>query len=633
MLSFEQVLVRQTLEKALGPTTFTDCRRSQLHVLISAPSDRWTGPLVGAASHLLDLELRGVDGLVRSQRPLIFQRDPPGRLRSSSKDTTLADIRDAVRRGASVIGVFSPAAEPLAVFTENVDRRIEVARPTRADLAAAISTFTGHPVAPSDLFSADALDLDALSLSVRPRAPIEQTIARVNALGRPNVDDGFPGLDELAGYGEAKIWGLRLARNIERLRAGDPEVSLETLPRGVLLVGPPGTGKSIYGRALAKTAGVPIVVTSASDWLSSGDGHLSAVLNAARSSIERARAFKPGILLIDEVDSLRDRDDETGSNASWFVNFVNGVLTMIDGVVKSSGLVLLGACNNADRVDKALKRAGRLDTIIRIGLPDAEDRRQILAHYAKGELTDEELRRCARNAVGFSGADIERAVREARDAARDDRRCLTADDLLNAISPPARISSSELWNQCVHEAGHAVVGAALGLRLHSVQVAITGDAGGVTRIGEGPNLLDVASIERLTAMIMAGRASDEIVGEAATSGAGGGAASDLAKATSLAAARHGSWALGSDLIYRGDPAEVTKAISADADLKARVESDLRNAIETARTIVLMNFKVVVALAGALRERRFLAGDEAHEIIESAGLQIWSGRSEARRKMN
>lgn len=634
--SFEEILVRQTLLRSIGPTFFEQCRLTQLTALVVAPSDRWALPLFTEANRLLDAELRRGAELEGSHLPLIILRTPPSRSsRSSSKDDgTLAEITQSIREGASVIGVFAPGAEPLAVFTDHVDLRIDVERPSTIELAQAIATFMGSPVEPSDLVAANGLDLDALSLSIRPRAPIEETIRRVNALGRPKVDGDFPGLEELAGYGEAQTWGLRLARNIERLRAGDPSVSLAGLPRGVLLVGPPGTGKSVFARALATTAGVPIVVTSASEWLSSGDGHLAAALNAARSSIERARASKPGLLLIDEIDSLRDRDDETGSNASWFINFVNGVLTMVDGVVKTPGLVLIGACNNAARVDKALKRAGRLDTIIEIALPGVEDRRKILALYARGELSDVDLERCARSAEGFSGADLEKAVRDARDAARDADRPLTADDVLNAISPPARISRAELWDQCVHEAGHAVVGAALGFRLLSVQVAMTGDAGGLTRLADGRGLLrDASSIDRLVTMIMAGRAADEIVGDAPTTGAGGDATSDLAKATSLLAARHGSWALGGTLVYRGDPMGVVQAINEDAELRAAVEADLAKRLKQARAVVLDNYNVVFVLADTLLRRRFLTGHEAHLVMESAGLRAYASTGPDRRKLH
>lgn len=637
MLSFDQILVRQALDRAIEPSLVKECVERQLSVMVAVPADPWTGPVYGALHHRFDKEL-SLLGLPRAgQRPLIFRRDPPSRatrLTSSTKDETLEEIKRWLRNGCSVVGVFGPSAAPLSVFVDHVDVRIEVRRPSSIDLAEAISAFTGHDVAATDLPVPDTLDLDALALSVRPRAPIIDTIRRIQALTRSSaVNDGVPGLGELAGYGDAQKWGLRLARNVARLRAGDSGMSAAALPRGVLLVGPAGTGKSIYGRALAKTAGVPIVVTSASEWLSSGDGNLAAALNAARASIERARTFTPGILFVDEIDSLRDRDHETGRNSSWWINFVNGILTMIDGVIKKPGLILVGACNNADRVDKALKRAGRLDTIIEITLPRADDRRKILALYAKGELSDEALSRCARIAEGFTGADLEKAIRDARDTARDAERSMTEDDVLKAISPPADVSETEIWEQAVHEAGHAVVGALLGFRLASIQVAMTGSAGGLTIVEDSHRLKDVLSLERLATMILAGRASDEIVGGAATTGAGGDVSSDIAKATSLIAGLHGSWALRETLAYRGGPAQAAEAMLNDAGLRAKVEDDLRRCLDRARAIVLRNVKVILVLADALSKRRFLAGSEAHEVIIKAGGVVVSDSDRTRQSVS
>ncbi|MFC3695691.1 AAA family ATPase [Chenggangzhangella methanolivorans] len=461
---FRQIFVEIVVDQHLTPDIIDACVQDQITVVIDAPTEIWANALAGPiAGRCQSLPL--------CRRPYVFKRGAPRKVRTSKEDTDLETLQLKLSTGASVIALFCPASEPLPILTDSADIRIEIMRPTTEDVAKALSEATATPVDAGLIAAVNTIDLDGLCALVRPRASAEQTLQRFKIAIQGGADsDGIPTIHQLAGYGDAKRWALSALHVIESIRAGEPGVTLADLPRGALLVGPPGTGKSIFAQSLAKTLGVGSVITSVSEWLSTGDTHLGTVISAARASIAKASSFQPGLLFIDEVDSLVDRDQEKGSSASWWLNFVNAVLSAIDGAVKVPGLVVVGACNDLNRVDKALRRSGRLETIVHIGLPNEADRLSIFDFYVKGAVSRADLRSCAIRSGGMSGADIQRAVREARQLARERHRRLTLKDLHEALSPRIRLDDAETRTAAGHEAGHALASLLLGDRLIAVDV-------------------------------------------------------------------------------------------------------------------------------------------------------------------
>jgi len=601
--SFRQILVENALDKDLTPNIIAKCFDDQITVVVAAPTEAWVNALMGPiAERCRSFPAR--------PGPFIFKRSPARRTGPAKDDPDLSTLLVKLLAGTSVIGMISPDSEPLPALTDNPDYRVEIQRPDQLDVAKALAEATGCEIEPGQIPILNTLDLDALCIAIRPRSSLKRTLQRLEALSvGPVEDDAVPRLEQLAGYGAAKLWALSAKRVLEQIRAGHPDVTLADLPRGALLVGPAGVGKSIFAKSFAKSLNIPSVITSVSDWMGAGDTHLGTVIKAARASIDKATAFQPGFLFIDEVDSLADRDNEASSSASWWLNFVNAVLSAIDGAIKTPGLIVVGACNNLHRVDKALRRSGRLETVVEIGLPDEADRLSIFSFYVGDAIAIDHLRPCAFRSAGSSGADIQRAVREARQSAREQNRRMTVDDLLAALAPPEALTYDELRTAARHEAGHALANLLVGDRLLGVDIER-----GVTHLRPMSRILDSMAIDRLLVTHLAGRAADQILSGKANSGAGGPLHSDLGQATALSAARHGSFGLGDALVFVGPVHEVLRLVQSDHDLRSKVERDLQIAYASALDLLSSHKPALAALAEELLDRRFMPVEEISSFL-------------------
>ncbi len=241
---------------------------------------------------------------------------------------------------------------------------------------------------------------------------------------------GPRGLARVPGMGAALEWAEALAADLASYKAG--RLPWANVDKGALLVGPPGTGKTSFARALAEECGVPLILASHAAW--QAQGHQGDMLKAMRASFAEARGSAPSILFIDEVDSFPDRQAVAHEHGGYTVQVVNGLLAEMDGALSRDGVVVIGACNNPGLVDPALKRAGRLDRIIEIGLPDFQGRVDILRVHLSRDLLNGDLGQAARLAEGMSGAELEKAVREARRAARAAGRGLLMGDLVVAVA-------------------------------------------------------------------------------------------------------------------------------------------------------------------------------------------------------
>ncbi|WP_162246964.1 ATP-binding protein [Rhizobium sp. Root1220] len=173
-------------------------------------------------------------------------------------------------------------------------------------------------------------------------------------------------LEDMEGYGEVKEWGLELAHDLADWRAGT--ITWEDVDKGVLLSGPPGTGKTMFARALAASCHVKLIATSYAKW--QAKGYLNDFLKAMQKSFKEARDAAPAILFIDEIEAFGSRDDAQGSNASYDIKAINGLLEQLDGIEGREGVIVVAACNHPKMVDAAILRAGRLDRHVEISLPD-----------------------------------------------------------------------------------------------------------------------------------------------------------------------------------------------------------------------------------------------------------------------
>ncbi|MDS7595396.1 AAA family ATPase [Agrobacterium tumefaciens] len=414
-----------------------------------------------------------------------------------------------------------------------------------------------------------------------------------------------PTLHELAGYGEARDWGISLAEDLKAWREGG--LSWADVDCGILLSGPPGSGKTLYAAALARTCNVPLILGSAARW--QARGHLGDMLKAMRRAFADAEAQSPAILLIDEFDSFTNRDDRTGSSDNYHRQVINALLELLDGAQAHEGVVVIGATNYPGIIDPALLRAGRLELHFSIPLPNASSRQDIFRFYLREALRGETLDAVVKGSEGWSGADIERCVREARRAARRAMRPISLDDLLAAMPPCIPVPLAVQRCVAAHELGHAILGVLLETEpLVSVSIARTIYYGrspqtmGRTEFDEQPfNRRTVQYFRDKIATLLGGVAAEELLFSNFENGAGGDITADLNRATDLATMMEITWGLGKTLTVEpgNSPRELAAYRNRRKSLAKAVEATLQTEFARAKSLLEERREVLIDLHAQL----------------------------------
>ncbi|MEE2950944.1 MAG: AAA family ATPase [Pseudomonadota bacterium] len=468
----------------------------------------------------------------------------------------MPDMRDALRQmeKASLVVMASPTdeislhgdavldfvyteAEATEIFEQVYGVRKAIGCPTLEDLRRVIVTTTAPDKVEARL-AAIASETDAAETerkrkeeeADRSRAAREE---RERAKGAENLHTELhrpvsPRASDLTGYGEAGVWAMDLATDVSALKDG--RIGAEDLDRGALLYGPPGTGKTLLARAIAAEAGIPMILGGYSIWLDSKDARGDTAIRMIREAFRAARANAPAILFIDEIDSFGSRG-QNGNNESWFRPFITTLLQEIDGAMSTAGVIVIAATNDRHSVDPALRRAGRLDRAFEIGLPDEAALKGILRHHLGG-VDDVAIETVAAALAGsVSGADIAKIARETRRKARRSGNAPTAAMLIESALPADERPDEERWRIAVHEAGHAIIGAACGRMPEVLSIVAKDRSGGYVRF-EGTVSLLPGVLEASVLTLLGGRVGELIVlGECSA-----GAAGDLSQATSLISA-------------------------------------------------------------------------------------------------
>ena len=586
--------------RPLLPTSIVERlkNREKVLILVRAPSPGWRSAVHNGVRRALEDAVRTQWILALQNLSLIPEASHRAWERKSPAEKATLVI-ETMANGATVVclapmEVSPPQLEALA------DHEVDLASlPVSAlDQALERRFGVGKSGWPSDLNPAR---LDPLWIDVAvERGPDVATAASTLRRMTATASASGPRLEDLHGYGPAKEWGLRLVKALDDYRAG--RLPWSEVDGGALLVGPPGTGKTLFASALAQSAGIAFFPTSYAAWQSTGDGHLGLVMKEMRRIFTEAAAAAPASIFIDEIDTLQARGSG-GRHDDWWRSIINGLLECLDGTGRREGVVVLAACNDGSNLDPAVVRSGRLDRRFFVGLPGEDDLARILLHHLP-DLTDADVQAVATVLAGSaSGADAVRIARDARQAARADKRAVTADDLLAVAMPPDDRPEAVRRRIAVHECGHAVALMSQGI-VPTVLSIVDAHGGRVEHrreVGEG--LLEDFSAQLVVQL--AGRAAEEVLLGSPSCGAGGFDVSDLGRATALLARIEGRLGLGSRLAMSDNVDAVT------------IETRLRRAYAEAMLLAMQHRREIMSLAEiALRER----------IIGEAALRrFWAGR--------
>jgi AAA+ superfamily predicted ATPase len=476
---------------------------------------------------------------------------------------------------------------------------------------------------PSRITPAQAarLTLDDLSLHVRHDKRAEDCLKGLNRAAERRTQVRRPRdltLDELHGMGEAVAWARSTLVDLSECSRG--RIPWHEVDHSIALEGPPGTGKNLFAKVFSEEAGLPLIHASLARWQSAGEGHLGHLLRAMRGDFEKARESDGCVMFFDEIDAFPNRDEVKHSHKDYVVEVVNGFLEQLDGFADRRGIIFLAASNNLARCDPAILRAGRFNRIIRIGLPTPGELERMFRIRLRGALDAEDLAPLAELALQFTGADVERAVRDARRRARHEDRELTLRDLELAIVGDAQeLERRERWCACVHEAGHALMMSLLngpgGVR---AVVGRTSNVPGHTRRGGGTILFEV-DFENVILEAMAGRAAEALVLGAPTAGAGGSSDSDLAAATRLAAGMCGAFGLaGPHPLVHIAPPEDAGDILRHRYMRVAVQQLLERLYDSALEILRPRMACLTLTAIVLHEAGRVSGRDVAEIARRTG---------------
>ena len=409
------------------------------------------------------------------------------------------------------------------------------------------------------------------------------------------------------------------------------------IPRGVLLAGDPGTGKTLMARAVAGEADVPFFSISGSEF---AEMFVGVGASRVRDLFSKAKKNAPSIIFIDEIDAVAHKRDARGGAGREDEQTLNQILVEMDGFDNDSGVIVMAATNRVDMLDKALLRPGRFDRHVNVTLPERKDRLEILKVHFKGKPVEAnvDLEALAKKTAGSSGADLANIANEAAiTAAREGHKAIANADVVEAfervaIGPERKskvMNEKERKITAYHEAGHAIVGHVLpdSDLVHKVTIIPRGQTGGVTWFlpPEDRSYKSIYELKDILARAMGGRIAEKLI--FGTDAVTTGASSDLKNVAELAKSMIVEEGMGSstrNLVFPGEDAgyyTITAGKPYSEKTAELIDAEIKKlsdeAAMRAEAVLKLNKKVLDNLAAELLKRETLEEAELEPILKDA----------------
>ena len=409
-----------------------------------------------------------------------------------------------------------------------------------------------------------------------------------------------------------------------------------SMPKGILLVGPPGTGKTMLAKAVAGESNVPFFSMSGSEFV---EMFVGMGASKVRDLFKQAKEKAPCIVFIDEIDAIgQKRDGRVGGNDER-EQTLNQLLTEMDGFESNNGVIILAATNRPESLDPALTRPGRFDRRVPVELPDLKGREEILKVHAKKVKLDEsvDFNKIARMASGASGAELANIVNEAAmRAVRENRNFVTEADLEESIEvviagyqkKNAILTDQEKKVVAYHEIGHALVAAKQSNSAPVQKITIvprtSGALGYTMQVEEGNHyLMSQEELENKIATLTGGRAAEELVFHSSSTGA----SNDIEQATKLARAMITRYGMSKDFDmvametvtnqYLGGDTSLSCSAETQAEIDRQVVELVKKQHEKAAKILADNREKLDQLADYLYDKETITGEEFMNILNAA----------------